>query len=196
MTRREIAALACKVLALWTFTQVILASRDALWMLAEAISDANASRSIYVAAAATGMETIVMLLVALFFWFGASRIASWMVSDDPAPVTRPDIAQADIMAVAFSAIGVFTLLPSLRSLAGSLMILVQGPEVYPGGWANRNFQSSFWPATIGLALSLWLILTPRGMVRLVLWARGAVGRRSYEPTDDSPGRREDPPPQA
>jgi hypothetical protein len=133
MTRREIATLACKILALWMFAQAAFFVAGVLLMgiisIAAIFTDRGFRWDELAGAAVTGVPALGMLFIGLYFWYRASRLAARMVSDDETPVTRPDITQADLMAVAFSTIGVFTLVPVFRDLAGSFIRIARGPQI-------------------------------------------------------------------
>jgi hypothetical protein len=185
MTRREIATLACKILALWMFAQAAFFIAGVILMAIISVAAIFTNRGFrwdeLVGAAVTGVPALGMLVIGLYFWFRAGRLADRMVSDDETPVTRPDITQADVMAVAFSAVGVFTLVPVFRDLAASFIRIAEDEYRFSEYWASANWQARFWSSIIGLAFALWLIFGSRGIVRVVLWARGVAAKRGGEP---------------
>src|SRR5262245_32495917 len=131
MTRREIAKLACQILALWWFSQgVITAAGILLWAGFTAIGAAFGARGFdwvqLTGSLVMAVPALGYLIAGWFFWTRATRIAGRMMPDDATPVTRPDMTQADVMIVAFTAIGVFTLVPVLRELGSDLYYLASG----------------------------------------------------------------------
>src|SRR5438046_1331000 len=114
MTRIEIATLACKILAVWFFAEVAMAGVWTIITAAVAIVSSFSSSGSSLGydlkeAAVLGLVPLGQLVVGLFLWFRAPRLAARMVSDDPTPVIRPDITAPDVLAIAFMTIGVYTL---------------------------------------------------------------------------------------
>lgn len=187
MTRLEIAVLACRVLALWMFAQVAIAAPSLAFLLAMAIHNAFGSLEYrwdeLIVVAHMTLPTVGVLVVGLLFWYRAGRLARRMVSDDPTPVTRPDLTRDDVLAIAFTATGVFTLVPVLRELAGSVIPMVRGDYPSSQWWSNAGWQASFWSSIVGLAWSLWLIFGARSIARFVRWARDVAPRKDDHPTE-------------
>src|SRR5207244_3668650 len=116
-----IATLALKILAMWAFAEAaVLGSGVILMLIVSVAGFFTASGSKWqdlTGAAVTGVPAIGELIVGVIFWRFASRFASRIVSDDPTPVTRPDLTQEAFLSIAFTAIGVWHLLPVLQSFA-------------------------------------------------------------------------------
>jgi hypothetical protein len=100
MTRTELAEFACKLLALWAFTQAALYGSGVLLMIVIAVSGVFRSRGFQwqdlVEAAVTGVPALGSIVVGVFLWHGASRLASKMVPSDPALVTQPDVSRESL----------------------------------------------------------------------------------------------------
>ena len=178
MTRLEIATLACKILALYLFAEVVIVGSSVIFMLILTIgglfSHSARGWDDLLGAAVMGIPTAATALAALFLWIRAEALAARMVSDDALPVTATDLSADTVMAVAFTAIGVFTLIPVLRDLAGIVFRAVSGPYPFSESWRSASWHAHFWSCLLGLALSLCLMLTPRGVVKAVKWAREAA----------------------
>ncbi len=180
MTRTEIATLICKSIAVWMFATVV--AEAAFFMVAIAVSigsiftstgfDASELKSGWI----LGVPSVAQLIVGLFLWFRAPRLAARMVSDDPAPVTRPDMNVQDVLAVAFMTVGVYLLIPLVRSLTRNIYEMALGEYSFKRWLLSGSTLSLF----VGFALSIWLILGSRGIVRVVLWAREAAAKRGGE----------------
>ncbi len=99
---------------------------------------------------------------------------------------KKDIDQADVMADAFSANGVFSLAELLRDLAEVFIRVARGEYQFSVYWANATWQANFWSLVIELAMGLWLIFGSRGIVRIVLWARYTPRERGDESADSQP----------
>jgi hypothetical protein len=122
MTRREIAALACKVLALWLMAQAAIPLLDVVaqcvWLIFTWNLDRLSGPSALAVIAATGVTFLVSGGVGLFLWLRASSLASRMASDDATPVARPAITSQDMMSLAFVVVGVVTLVTAARDMVG------------------------------------------------------------------------------
>jgi hypothetical protein len=87
------------------------------------------------------------------------------------------------MAIAFSAVGMLTLIPSLQALARHVIRLSSGAYRFSDLWASADWQANFWSSIIGVAASIWLIFGSRGVARVVIWARAAAAKRGDESTE-------------
>ena len=80
MTRREIATLACKILALWMFAQAAFFVAGVLLMaiisVAAIFTDRGFRWDELAGAAVTGVPALGMLVIGLYFWFRAGRLAT------------------------------------------------------------------------------------------------------------------------
>lgn len=182
MTRQEIATLACKILAVWMFVQTALMAYTVVNMFVSLLIGVFGNGRVGVDLAAAGFASIhvlVMLLIGLMLWFKGSTLAARMVSDDPTPVTRPDMTQEAVLAVALTAVGVFSLISVVRPMATSIISMSLAEET----WTSPRWQAVFWSSMIGLALAIWLIFGSRGIARFVLWVRTAGVNSGRESTD-------------
>jgi hypothetical protein len=177
MTRVEIAKLACRILALWLVSQAVLASSSMLGLtiawIGSLISQRDLDWGVLAASLIPAGMVVAMLLVALALWFGADRLARRMVSDDPTPVTRSDITPEDLMVVAFTAIGLFTLIPALRELGRALVTAFHSEYPFREWWSSTNWQADFWMSIAGLIFAIALLVGSRPIVRGVIWSRSA-----------------------
>lgn len=170
MTRREIAVLACKFLALWMFAQGVLYGTSTVVLAIATVgglfTDRDAQWRLLAMLAYTGVPALCVLVAGIVLWKMSGRLAGRMVSDDPTPVTREDISAESVMSIAFAAVGVFVLVPVLRGLAGSLVGLVRGDHTL-SDWADASWHRNLWSSIVGLAFALWLILGSRGIVKVI-----------------------------
>ncbi len=182
MTRLEIATLACKIVAVWMFAQTVLMAYMVVNMFVSQLIGVIGNDRVateLVDAGFASLHVLVPLLIALVLWFKAGALAARMVSDDPAPVTRPDLTQEAVLAIALTAVGAFALISVLRPMATSIIHMSLVEET----WASPRWQGVFWSSMIGLALSMWLIFGSRGIARFVLWVRTAGVQSGGESTD-------------
>jgi hypothetical protein len=178
MTRLEIAALACKILALWVVVQIAFLIEYAIYFVIMFVTAAvqkggNPWSQIAGSSAILGVEAFAYLPLAWVLWFKAPRIAKRMVSDDPNAVTPPTFTQKDAMTVAFASVGVMLLVPAIRNVSRIFLNVFFNSDQFKQAWGDVNWQSNFWSSVIELALAMWLTFGFRGITRLVLSMRRA-----------------------
>ena len=116
-------------------------------------------------AAPTGITAVGVVLVGIFLWMRSSWLATKMVpSDSSGDAVRLDY-QA-VMSVAFTAIGVWTLIPSIRDLASDTSRIAMEVSSLPTTGTALGRQA-FGRPVIGLGFALWLIFGSRGISRIV-----------------------------
>lgn len=175
MTRHEIATLACKILALWSFAQSLLLSTGIILIMIAIVTEYTESArwSGLTAAMGSGAIPLGMFGLGLFFWFGANRLASRMVSNDPTPVTHVDLTPEDCLGIALSAIGVFIMVPVVRDLGATLVQISLDEFTLSQWWASASWQANLWSSIMGLGFAIWLIVGSRRIARFMLWLRKA-----------------------
>jgi hypothetical protein len=187
MTRHEIATLACKLLALWIIIQGVLYLPYLLYWLFLGIATAhNEFAAGFQLSAVYSFLSIGSFLIGLALWLLAPRLAARMVKSDDTAIVFPDLTQSSAMVVAFTAIGVFTLVPALKDLANLTMLYMENNSTQPQLWNNADTGTQLASFIIELLLSLWLIFGSRGIVRLVLWARTAATKHQTPAPPSSP----------
>src|SRR5262245_3213490 len=108
MSRREVAELACRVLALYLSVKVL----DALWQFSANLFairqgyDPNALWTVFLMAG----YLVAVFGVAALLWSKTDYFARRMAADDPAPVTRNDWDPETVLSVACAIIGVYALI--------------------------------------------------------------------------------------
>ena len=182
MTRREIAALVCKVLALWMFALGVLHGTSAVVLAIATVGrlfiDEYAQWRWRAMFAYTGVPAVCQLVAGIVLWKMSGQLAGHMVSDDATPVTREDINAESVMSIAFATVGVFLLVPVLGDLARSLVGLVRGDYTL-SDWASARWHPNLWSSIVVLAFAVWLILGSRGIVKVIHRCR-TVGLKNKE----------------
>ena len=183
MTRREIAVVACKVLALWMIAQgVFFACHGLLLFVITAIGSmtdhARFGWDEMLVMTVTSTPGLAMLVVGILVWLKAPWLGRRMVGDDPTPVTRSDITSQSVMSITCAGVGVFLLVPTLRDLAGDFILISKTDVPFSEFWRSANWHADFWSTILQLVLALWLILGSRGVVKLFRWSRTAGIQRS------------------
>lgn len=186
MNRREIAALACKTLALLLFAQAAFISISSIVLILFAILAAPFRGWLNWDEISTllilSIPVLATLIVGLLYWKHSRAIASRMVSGSPEPVTALSITVQDITIVAFNTAGVFILVEGVREFVATVFRMHQFNSTVADLWSHPQT----WTALVQLAFGLWLVLGSQGIVRAVRWLRTAgVSKPEDEPNRES-----------
>jgi hypothetical protein len=178
MTPRQIAALAVRVLALYTLFNSVekLSSFFPLTGLYGIQSSLPSSSVGILQAQVLGIFAQCFLLVgfALFLWFFADGLAALMVKDTAEATNLEKISMHEIQVVAISCIGLFIGLQTVSQLISLTVHWFLGSQLW-----NEDFLFKQLPAMAGalvtLLLSGWLVFGAQGFTKFVRAARD-VGR--------------------
>lgn len=187
MNRREIAALACKIISLYLFVQVLSLSGAFVFLFMgglSALSGKDHFRGFDLVATAMAVVPAVAYLVAgIVLWRKADGIASRMTSEDPTPVTRTDITGPGVMMIALVVVGIFVLITGLRSIVNSLVLFARYKQY--GEYTGRDLvlMPKLWSGVLGFVIGLVVILGRRGLTNLLYRVRTA-GINQRNASDD------------
>jgi hypothetical protein len=185
LTRFEIAVLACRILALWLFAEVVT-NMSSLLLLVPAVLFGQGLREAFGAAGIMPFFYIGTLIAAIFIWKKAPYLARRMVDDSSVPVRTVNMDQQNWMVLACTAIGLYALWNSSYGLAQKLSQIIYFSRQY--GFENAdllgniNWMSDLWAQLGSLAFGLWLLLGSRGVVRLIQRLR----KREPSPYQNAP----------
>lgn len=180
MTQRQIAALACKILALMA---LVSAFKSLPLLFSPALTPTTGlGDSARLASYVNTLPVYLDLGAATFLWLYASKLAEHMVEDGEATVA-PLAVGPELQRVAFSLLGLWTLLeaiPHLGRMLASTVLVNQQSELL-----QREMKGIAFPDFVGvfleIALGLWLLLGAAGLVRLLR----NVGRDEPTPAVDA-----------
>jgi hypothetical protein len=172
MSKREVAALACRILAL----AALLFNRDPLvtWPAYIATGLWDTLRGGYLEELwfeylLFGVIWMMYAAILIFLWVRADWIASKIVPHDSS--RWPRFRAAELQIAAFSAIGLVTVMTSVRDFSTQLGIYLEAVFGPPGGprvtfpeWLLLS--ETMGPLIMG-ALGMWLLLGSRGIVRFI-----------------------------
>ena len=186
MTRKEIAALACRILALYLFVRaglhlvnvVHMPIAVAVGMLDNTFVMANLY-SLLFAVGGLVVPAAAYITFGLLYWFKADALAARIVSEDPTPVASPALDRWGAMTIACVTVGLFLLVRSLGDLAAAIVAATADVEDVVL-WRQRR---DLWGSIVKALLSVWLIFGSRGIVRTIRKLRTA-GQKS--PNDGGP----------
>lgn len=173
MTKREIAALICKVLSLTLFVGALNSVTFLLVpfftsMTSPGLSGNDIERMARLGSIVNALPFFLNLLAAGVLWFQADKLAALMVKGDDAPLS-PLVVGPEAQVLAFSSLGLFSLLqaiPRIGQIVVSLYILRQQDSL-----THREFSGLTGPEVasvlIQLGLGFWLLLGASGLARWV-----------------------------
>jgi hypothetical protein len=168
MSRREIAALACRILALWVFLQGIMNATGIVWLIYQnVLRFSRFQRDGY--ADLLGFTTVggvifsAHLIIALLIWWRASSIAARMVSEDPSPVSGVGLSRRDALAIGFPIAGACVLLSNSPALLNAVVQLYRVSLGFP---QIPRMQIELWGTVFQAALGLLLMFGGRWLARL------------------------------
>jgi hypothetical protein len=174
MTKREVSELACKILALYYLVanlHVFLSTPVSLGMTVWRAMRFGELDEAGIAMLFIAIATAFILLVVWFLWTRSWWIAKKMVPDDANYSRWPRFRVADVQVVAFSMVGLFTLVNGVQYLARSFGLYFG--SLYADHY-DRHMSFLEWvildetlASIVGCALGLWLLLGSRGIVRLI-----------------------------
>ena len=186
MNRSEIAALACRWLAMAMFALAgLTGAGSAAEFVVSRLSTTSVGQPVEThtefltpsALSAVGSTALigggVWLFFAWFYWQRAEPLAGKLVDDDPRPVTSSPVSSVETLATGCRLIGIVVLLYALRTGCGlALEFAFDDPQ------ANKLFLTPGRAATLIQAileagLAAWFLFGTQGIVRLVAWARSA-----------------------
>jgi hypothetical protein len=185
MSKREIAAMFCKLLALYTLTLAIGVLQYILPMMTSMVTTVvvnnntpfgrtNAQALQMLGLTFLGYSSVValFLLLAFFLWFKADEIANRMVPalpDEP-PV---DMRGVDLQTLLYSGLGLFLIVQALPILiAAGLIFILNCFRWYSGDIRLPYYDLATF---VRLLIGLWLFLGTRHVIgsvhRFQQWAR-------------------------
>ncbi len=183
MTRLEIAGLACKILALWLFAQaayLLSAFAVSLTVLVGAIlSRQGVQWQDLLSFSVTGIMPLAMAVVGVFIWLRAEMLASRIVSDDPTPITSSNATYESMLAIAVTAVGVFTLAGLMRDATKYVVVVSRGELPFEKLWQRPDFLG----LVVGFVFAIFLIFGARRVARLALRTKSAEVQGDLPPDE-------------
>lgn len=175
MTKREVAELACRILALYylvanlhSFLGLPVTLGMSLWQVMRHGDWDITGMGILFVALATGL----VLVLVWFLWTRAWWIAEKLVPDDANYSRWPRVRAAELQVVSFSMVGLFTLVSSVQFFARSVGLYIG--MLYADHFEGRRMTFLEWltledtiGSLAGCVLGLWLVLGSRGLVRMI-----------------------------
>lgn len=193
MTRREIAEVACRILALamfgygWVSICGVVVYRFWLGRLSHFDTLLADQSPLF--------EGIGWLAVSSLIWFRAPVYAARMVDDDPAPIVTVGLSSRDLLSLACCVVGLWIAAPAFVLLVNSaLEFALSAYGIDEIETAIRNSQAQLATDAVKLSSGLLLIFGRRGTADAISRLRNAgLNRKSVGSDDAEPGDGEQPP---
>ena len=155
MSKREIAALACRVLALYLGSNIVslvgaLVSSILILFQIRASSTTLPAGSITALILQTVLPSVLYLVFALFLWFRADHLAARMMPGQESAVPAPAFSEQDLRSLSISIIGLTILIDGIGNLSPIAAYLMHTRET--DFWANKP--NSILPQTLQAAVQL------------------------------------------
>jgi hypothetical protein len=174
MTKRDVAELACRILALY-YLVTNLHWFVSIPFLSAGLREAQrggsfAETGTVLLGAALGI--LFVLGVVWFLWTRSGWIAEKIVPNEANDSRWPHFRVADLQVVAFSMIGLMTLIDGVRyfSRSAGLYLSYLYDSNHPAAYVSLRdwlLMEQTLPSLLSIVLGLWLILGSRGVVRLI-----------------------------
>ena len=170
MSRREIATLACKIIAVYLFAQCLLYGGGVMLTIIYLGIEMVRTR-FDTALLMTPLITLIPGLgigaIGWLLWAKAEVIGARMVDGDPTPVMLTTATAGDLMSIALAVAGVFVLISGGQGIFRKFAVMLSGR--YPMAAYRED------PAWIGelvgyvleAAIGLWLIFGSRGISNMI-----------------------------
>ncbi len=184
MTRREIAELACKLMALYLFVNGLFSAEQLLVALLPTIGEAVSFGFRWHRFApfmTAGSYVAALFAPAALLWWQTEYFARRMVVDDSDPVTAREWNAETLTSIGFVVIGMNAVIQALQLL---LTLVISEARDYGsiGSLMGSQWGVSFAIHVCHAILGIWLMLGSRGLSRVIMRMRtGRPGLAALPP---------------
>lgn len=170
VAKTTITTLACRILALWVFTQVVtslatvVVGIGGVWFTS---SSNKAAAGTLIMTIFTVVPSLVLLAIAFLLWKKADYIGSLMLPQSDEQIVICGFTSQEVLAVAFAAIGMDVLVYALPQFGRHLAFAFWESSRFADSWKNSDWQIRFWVYLFQIGIGVWLMLGMRGIARAV-----------------------------
>ncbi len=175
MTKREIASLACKILAVYALLQIPQYLQSVYFFVVSLFTEVLSFGDAHFqwTLSATFIPTLLYLVVGILLWRRSDALASRMVSDDRPPEGQSTISGRAVSAIAFSIVGLVVIVHAIPRIARILSYLAFRPTMeFESRW-TANVIAELTALGVQVILGAVLFMSSRGLSRLVMKIRTA-----------------------
>jgi hypothetical protein len=194
MSKRDVAELTCRILALYYLVanlHSLIGMPLTLGMGGWSLIRHGGWDVMGIGLLFTALATGFVIVLVWFLWTRAWWIANKLVPDDANYSRWPRLRAADLQVVAFSTIGLITLVNSIRFFARSFGLYIT--MLNSDRFGERRMTFFEWlimedtlASLVGCVVGLWLVLGSRGLVRLIRRLRRPQFDESAEESSTDP----------
>jgi len=172
MSKREIASLVCKVLALWLLVQGVLSMASILLTIMKTIESISMGSDWGYALGgpcAIGFVGAAFLVLGWIVWAKADSLAVRMVGDDETPVTGTNISKEGWITIAVVALGLFLFVSGVCDLVRSVAYGFMRSRAIQGSLYDSliNDIHSIAAVIVQIVLAVWMMVGSKGIIRLI-----------------------------
>ncbi|MCC7407509.1 MAG: hypothetical protein IT442_05525 [Phycisphaeraceae bacterium] len=187
MNKRDVAFLSCRVLALYTWIHVVFRLDDlaaGVYGLFETkqISLSLTLRILFFLSAS--LPLILFAALGVLLWSRAARLADRMLRSSQSEAPALPVDPHTVQAIAFSAIGLFVLMQAIPTFASQMMTAVMAQRHAQTQYEllDWRWKTAVTATLIQIAVSLWLLLGARGIVKALTNLRHAGLKPTSKPS--------------
>ncbi len=176
MTKREIASLACKILAVYTLLKIPQYIPGLYFLLFGIFVEELRYEStvpFFWQLSTTLVPTLLYLVVGILLWCRSNALAGKMVSDEQTEEGQSRISGQAVSAIAFSIVGLVVLVHAIPRITSVLSYLAFQPAAeFEGRW-TANVIAELTALGVQVILGAVLLMGGRTLSRLVMSIRTA-----------------------
>lgn len=170
MTKREIAVLACKILAIYVALQAVSPLAYGVVSLGDAILRGRWEVQVGQILALI-LAIVPYVVIGTILWWQANRLATHMVSGmTEAQAPEVKVIETDIQPIAFSVVGLLILAEAFASAVSLLSTVLY--QNWRSLLASVTLYNDAVETVTRLAVGLWLLLGSRGLAKFLNRVRG------------------------
>ena len=177
-----ITTLACRILALWVFTQAVtnLATVVIAIVALFGFAASGDKAATIIPTVITGVPSLILLAIAILLWVKADLIGSRMLPQTAEQIAICGPSSQEVLAIAFAALGMYVLVDALPKFGRQLAVAIWESHRFADAWNDTRWQIGFWANLFQIGIGIWLMLGMRGIARAVRSLQ-----RSDVPKDES-----------
>lgn len=178
MTKREIAAMACKILSVYAVISGVGSMQYNLGFLISQWSfrSSPAGAPLMLSSVVSFVPLTLQMLFGALLWVFSDALAVLMAGDDNGPVVAPAVTGGELYAIALSCLGVLMMAEAAPRIGGYIFqLLINNYSVSTPLFGRSAAVSGLLTAPIQLLVGLALVMGNRGRIRLMQAAKH-IGR--------------------
>jgi len=161
MKKREIASLACKIIALLVVIRALGSLAFGVGVLIESFTPGGDLDRAAGSTIAAAVPALFYLIVAALLWSRSGFIARGMIGESESEPINLSLNREDILAIAFAIVGLLIAGQAVKPLLTDFLQFLNATPL------QRPKIPSLIGVLVQFGLGLWLLLAPRKLVRVL-----------------------------